>query len=124
VARLAQIEGARRRGRPTKNSAVFIREHLPTFAGKKMWAGRPLSLRGGADGDVGAPGTAFIRADSRHSRLSVFHGRDGRAPFFFVWVRYGEPTLPFFRLAARREILGTMWAGRSRGRLLFAGGVG
>jgi len=57
--RLAHIEGARRRGRPTKNSTLFIREHLPTFAGKKMWEGRPPSLRGGADGDVGAPGGGF-----------------------------------------------------------------
>ncbi len=111
VVRLAHIEGARRRGRPTKNSTVFIREHLPTFAGLclsrprrpcpllfclgplrradptfffdwrlcarflgTMWAGRPHSLRGGADGDVGAPGTAFIRGDSRaYERADQFY---------------------------------------------------
>jgi len=75
-----------------------LREILGT-----IWAGTPTLLeKQGPTGASALPGAVFIRVDSRHSRLSVFHGRDGRAPFFDLG-RFGETTLPFFRWALTEQ---------------------
>ena len=52
------------------------------------WGGRPHSLRGVADEDVGAPGVVFIRGDSRHSRA--------RSALPLIWVVSAKQPYHFF----------------------------